>query len=155
MAEEKIESKFIFTDEGRRHLVSQEGGVRFAVLGGVLVQGLKQVDKDSVWETYRNFTYDDLVAGSFNGNSFVVGMRGVSYTTLESGNGATEPADSDKYEAALADITNHLYGTFYMPNRQLTSDTGSSYGTYEFSYDKTQFNWDFTPFIGSTCSIIL
>lgn len=142
MAEEKIESKFIFTDEGRRHLVSQEGGVRFAVLGGVLVQGLKQVDKDSVWETYRNFTYDDLVAGSFNGNSFVVGMRGVSYTTLESGNGATEPADSDKYEAALADITNHLYGTFYMPNRQLTSDTGSSYGTYEFSYDKTQFNWD-------------
>lgn len=142
MAEEKIESKFIFTDEGRRHLVSQEGGVRFAVLGGVLVQGLKQVDKDSVWETYRNFTYDDLVAGSFNGNSFVVGMRGVSYTTLESGNGATEPADSDKYESALADITNHLYGTFYMPNRQLTSDTGSSYGTYEFSYDKTQFNWD-------------
>ena len=35
-----IENKFIFTNEGRRMLTAQLNGIRFAILGAILVQGI-------------------------------------------------------------------------------------------------------------------
>ena len=41
-----IGNKFIFTTEGRTSLVAQLGGIRFSVLGAVLIQGLRPLEKE-------------------------------------------------------------------------------------------------------------
>jgi hypothetical protein len=140
-----IEKKFIFTDEGRNLLISQEGGIRFAVLGGLLIQGLTPKENlEDFYDTYRHLTLETLLEGGTLGNieldGVMLGLRGIDYVSR--GNGNVAPSDEDAYNAALNEIQNHLYGTFYMPNRELQSDSGSHYGTYEFSFEASDFAWD-------------
>lgn len=135
-----IEKKFIFTDEGRNLLISQDGGIRFAVLGGLLIQGLTPKENlEDFYDTYRHLTLETLLEdGTLDG--VMLGLRGIDYVSR--GNGNVVPSDEDAYNAALNEIQNHLYGTFYMPNRELQSDSGSHYGTYEFSFETSDFAWD-------------
>ena len=134
-----IENKFIFTDEGRRLLISQDGGIRLAILGGILIQGLEPVDAADFFDTYRGLTLDDL-----RNDSIVLGLAGVHYTHTMGTQNVT-PSDKFAYEDAITDenITKHLFGTFYMPSREVFSNNGTSYGTYEFTYDKTSLACDF------------
>lgn len=134
-----IENKFIFTDEGRRLLISQDGGIRLAILGGILIQGLEPVDAADFFDTYRGLTLDDL-----RNDSIVLGLAGVHYTHILGTQNVT-PSDKSAYEDAITDenITKHLFGTFYLPSRELVSNNGTSYGTYEFTYDKTSLACDF------------
>lgn len=133
----EIEKKFIFTDEGRNLLISQEGGIRFAVLGGLLIQGLTPKENlEDFYDTYRHLTLETLLEG----DDVMLGLRGIDYVSR--GNGNVAPSDKDAYNAALNEIQNHLYGTYYMPNRELQSDSGSHYGTYEFSFETSDFAWD-------------
>ena len=141
----EIEKKFIFTDEGRNLLISQEGGIRFAVLGGLLIQGLTPKENlEDFYDTYRHLTLETLLEGGTLGNieldGVMLGLRGIDYVSR--GNGNVVPSDEDAYNAALNEIQNHLYGTYYMPNRELQSESGSHYGTYEFSFETSDFAWD-------------
>ena len=43
MADTTYKSSFVFTKEGRTLLVSQTGGIKFAILGYILVGGLAKV----------------------------------------------------------------------------------------------------------------
>ena len=134
-----IENKFIFTDEGHRLLISQDGGIRLAILGGILIQGLEPVDVADFLDTYRGLTLDDL-----RNDSIVLGLAGVHYTHTPGTQNVT-PSDKSAYEDAITDknITKHLFGTFYLPSREVVSNNGTSYGTYEFTYDKTSLACDF------------
>lgn len=141
----EIEKKFIFTDEGRNLLISQDGGIRFAVLGGLLIQGLTPKENlEDFYDTYRHLTLETLLEGGTLGNieldGVMLGLRGIDYVSR--GNGNVVPSDEDAYNAALNEIQNHLYGTYYMPNRELQSESGSHYGTYEFSFETSDFAWD-------------
>lgn len=137
----EVEKKFIFTDEGRNLLISQDGGVRFAAIGGILVQGLAPVPADMLWETYRGLTFEQLL----DNDNVMIGMPDVAYKSINTG--LIEPVNEEQYEAALEDIKSgtglqHMFGTYYKPNRELEGDSGSHYGTYEFTYDKTSLAWD-------------
>ena len=71
----EIGNKFIFTTEGRTLLVAQLGGIRFSVLGAILIQGLKPVKKkndesgidfqERFEEVFANLTLDIVVLTFF------------------------------------------------------------------------------------------
>lgn len=154
MALIEVEKKFIFTDEGRNLLISQEGGVRFAAIGGILVQGLIPVPANEFWDTYRGLTFEQLL----DNDNIVIGMPDVAYRTVN--NGLIEPVSEEQYQAALEDIKSgngkkHMFGTYYQPNRELQSQSGSHYGTYEFTYDKTSLAWDMESDVSFSMLVLL
>ena len=149
-----VEKKFIFTDEGRNHLISQEGGVRFAAIGGILVQGLAPVPADELWETYRGLTFEKIL----DNDNIMIGMPDVAYRSVNVG--LVEPVNEEQYQKAIQDIksgngTDHMFGTYYKPNRELESESGSHYGTYEFTYDKTSLAWDMNSDVSFSMLILL
>ena len=89
----EIGNKFIFTTEGRTSLVAQLGGIRFSVLGAILIQGLKPVEipedkEDTTFEdAFKNLTLESL--------SLVLGV-----------------AEMDAAVAELAVVEIRLLGTF-------------------------------------------
>lgn len=154
MALIEVEKKFIFTDEGRNLLISQDGGVRFAAIGGILVQGLTPVAADELWDTYRGLTFEQLL----DNDNIVIGMPDVSYRSVNTG--LIEPVNEEQYQAAIEDIKSgnglkHMFGTYYKPNRELHSQSGSHYGTYEFTYDKTSLAWDMGNDVSFSMLILL
>lgn len=154
MALIEVEKKFIFTDEGRNLLISQDGGVRFAAIGGILVQGLTPVPAEELWDTYRGLTFEQLL----DNDNIVIGMPDVSYRSVNTG--LIEPVNEEQYQAAIEDIKSgnglkHMFGTYYKPNRELHSQSGSHYGTYEFTYDKTSLAWDMGNDISFSMLILL
>ena len=78
MSEIKIGNKFIFTGEGRRMLTAQLNGIRFAVLGAILVQGIEPVELDETDTEIPNPLNDE---GKSNGNFFNK-MRGLNLEDL-------------------------------------------------------------------------
>lgn len=154
MALIEVEKKFIFTDEGRNLLISQDGGVRFATIGGILVQGLTPVAVEELWDTYRGLTFEQLL----DNDNIVIGMPDVSYRSVNTG--LIEPVNEEQYQAAIEDIKSgnglkHMFGTYYKPNRELHSQSGSHYGTYEFTYDKTSLAWDMGNDVSFSMLILL
>lgn len=154
MALIEVEKKFIFTDEGRNLLISQDGGVRFAAIGGILVQGLTPVAAEELWDTYRGLTFEQLL----DNDNIVIGMPDVSYRSVNTG--LVEPVNEEQYQAAIEDIKSgnglkHMFGTYYKPNRELHSQSGSHYGTYEFTYDKTSLAWDMGNDVSFSMLILL
>lgn len=154
MALIEVKKKFIFTDEGRNLLISQDGGVRFATIGGILVQGLTPVAADELWDTYRGLTFEQLL----DNDNIVIGMPDVSYRSVNTG--LIEPVNEEQYQAAIEDIKSgnglkHMFGTYYKPNRELHSQSGSRYGTYEFTYDKTSLAWDMANDVSFSMLILL
>lgn len=139
MAEQK--NKLIFTTEGRSLLVSQENGVRFAVIGAVLIQGLPPVadlnDKDAgLFATYKSLTLENLIERP----NVVLGLKNVSYETK--GNQKIAPVDREKYDECVNDICNNVLPVHYIPSLELVDDKTSPYGTYEIDIDRTTISWD-------------
>lgn len=135
------DNKFIFTTEGRRSLVSQLGGIRFAVLGAVLVRGLTiyNIDSDDPTEfeeKYKDLTLDDLTLD----NGIVLGMKNVSYKAP--GGGRVIPESNEDYLAAFSDIVHNTLPMQYIPSIELSDKQNNVYGTYEFDFDKTLITWD-------------
>lgn len=135
MAEQK--NKLIFTTEGRRLLVSQENGVRFAVIGAVLIQGLPPVDDvDNLFETYKSLTLQDLSKRP----GVVLGLKNISYETK--GNQKITPVDREIYNKAVDEIYKNVLPVKYIPSLELIDDNTSPYGTYEIDIDRTTISWD-------------
>lgn len=136
------DNKFIFTTEGRRSLVSQLGGIRFAVLGAVLVRGLTICDINSdddtteFEETYKDLTLDDLTLDK----GIVLGMKNVSYKAP--GGGRVIPESNEDYLEAFSNIVNNTLPMQYIPSIELSDKQNNVYGTYEFDFDKTLIAWD-------------
>lgn len=133
----RILNSLIFTNEGNRLLVSQVGGIKFAILGGFLVQGKEpctsQTPKEvKSWleEHYLNLTLEELLED----NNVVIGMKDVTY--LSQNNGKVIPKDETAYNNALKEIDKHLFGTYYMPSLEYKKNN-HYFGTYDFDFDKT------------------
>ena len=135
--EKKQKNKLIFTTEGRSLLVSQENGVRFAVIGAVLIQGLPPVDDvDNLFETYKSLTLQDLSKRP----GVVLGLKNISYETK--GNQKIVPADRELYNKAVNEIYKNVLPVKYIPSLELIDDKTSPYGTYEIDIDRTMLAWD-------------
>lgn len=131
------DNKFIFTTEGRHSLIGQLGGIKFAVLGAVLVKGLTVCDLESEFEeTYKDLTLDDLTLDK----GIVLGMKSVSY--LSTGNYNIVPSHNDEYLMAFNDIGHNTLPVHYIPSQEVKDSQGNVYGTYEFDFDKTLITWD-------------
>ena len=133
----RILNSLIFTNEGNRLLVSQVGGIKFAILGGFLVQGKEPCTSQSAedvkhWlkEHYLNLTLEELLED----NNVVIGMKDVTY--LSQNNGKVIPKDETAYNNALKEIDKHLFGTYYMPALEYKKND-HYFGTYDFDFDKT------------------
>jgi len=139
MAEQK--NKLIFTTEGRSLLVSQENGVRFAVIGAVLIQGLPPVadlnnPEEGLFATYKSLTLEELVKRP----GVVLGLKNISYATK--GNQKIVPVDRDIYNKAVNEIYKNVLPVKYIPSQELIDDRTSPYGTYEIDIDRTMLAWD-------------
>jgi len=132
MSEETVENKFIFTTEGRNSLISQLGGIRFAILGAVLVHNLKPVAVDE----HKDLTLDSLTSMS----GVILGLKNVNYISSE--NNGLSPENNYVYLEAIHNITNNLIPLHYIPSAEVVDSDSSTYGNYELEIDKTLINWD-------------
>lgn len=135
MTEENVQDKFIFTTEGRNSLVSQLGGIRFAILGAVLVQGLEPVDPKLFFDTYKGETLESLTSKS----GVILGLKNVNYVSSDNG---VSPENNYVYLEAIHNITNNLIPLHYIPSTELADNKTSVFGNYELEFDKTLINWD-------------
>ena len=140
MADE-TEKKFIFTADGRKLLVSQVGGIKFAVLGVALVYTEKTLVPEEP-EADFNLTLDDLSLE----NNVVLGLKKIYYTTVSIPDnddyGSIAPQDTNKYINALNDLEKYLIPVHYKPTLEKQDQFGNAYGTYDFDVDKTTLSWD-------------
>ena len=139
MADE-TEKKFIFTADGRKLLVSQVGGIKFAVLGVALVYTEKTLVPEEP-EADFNLTLDDLSLE----NNVVLGLKKIYYTTVDIPDkeyGSIAPEDTNKYINALNDLEKYLIPVHYKPTLEKRDAAGNAYGTYDFDVDKTTISWD-------------
>lgn len=140
MADE-TEKKFIFTADGRKLLVSQVGGIKFAVLGVALVYTEKTLVPEEP-EADFNLTLDDLSLE----NNVVLGLKKIYYTTVSIPDnddyGSIAPEDTNKYINALNDLEKYLIPVHYKPTLEKQDQFGNAYGTYDFDVDKTTLSWD-------------
>lgn len=139
MAEQK--NKLIFTTEGRSLLVSQENGVRFAIIGAVLIQGLPPVadlnnPEEGLFATYKSLTLEELVKRP----GVVLGLKNISYATK--GNQKIVPVDRELYNKAVNEIYKNVLPVKYIQSQELIDDRTSPYGTYEIDIDRTMLAWD-------------
>jgi hypothetical protein len=139
----EIGNKFIFTTEGRTSLVAQLGGIRFSVLGAVLIQGLKPVEvpedkKDTTFEdAFKNLTLESLSLD----NGVVLGLKNVDYSAL--GNQKIYPVALDSYQSAVNNITQNLIPLHYVPAQEVEDTIGNVYGIYELDVDQTLLSCNF------------
>lgn len=142
---DNVKNKLIFTTEGRRLLVSQESGIKFAILGAVLIQGLEPVEPDDMFSTYKDITLQDLCNGYTKINSgdtektisgIVVGIKNVEYVSRD--NDKIVPYDRDKYNATLSNLSKQdLLSTVYSVSNEVKDLKNSVYGTYDIAIDRT------------------
>lgn len=146
----EIGNKFIFTTEGRTSLVAQLGGIRFSVLGAILIQGLKPVEipedkEDTTFEdAFKNLTLESLSLD----NGVVLGLKNVDYNAT--GGQKIYPVERDKYQSAVNNITQNLIPLHYVPAQELEDNIGNVYGIYELDVDKTLLACNF---IGSDSDV--
>lgn len=146
----EIGNKFIFTTEGRTSLVAQLGGIRFSVLGAILIQGLKPVEipedkEDTTFEdAFKNLTLESLSLD----NDVVLGLKNVDYNAT--GGQKIYPVELDKYQDAVNNITQNLIPLHYVPAQELEDNIGNVYGIYELDVDKTLLACNF---IGSDSDV--
>ena len=146
----EIGNKFIFTTEGRTSLVAQLGGIRFSVLGAILIQGLKPVEipedkEDTTFEdAFKNLTLESLSLD----NGVVLGLKNVDYNAT--GGQKIYPVEIDKYQDAVNNITQNLIPLHYVPAQELEDNIGNVYGIYELDVDKTLLACNF---IGSDSDV--
>lgn len=148
-----LKSEFVMTDEGRALIVSQEGGVKFALYGFMIAQGL---NAESLSD-YRKLTMEDLLnSKEYADQTFI--LKNLKYNITATN--TLEPESIDSYNEAMNDLKGHLFPLYYVPTNELKvvkkSDTeGSSeveiedeqvynYGTYQFNFDPTMVKADFS-----------
>lgn len=129
--------KFIFTDEGKRMIVAQDGGIHFAVMGAVLLNNdtlTESIVKDLTWEQLKDGEYGTLA------------MKGVNYLC----NGSNIlPEDDLTYNSAINDIfarsskteNTYLFDCRYHPDMGVKDKDGLCYGMYDFNFNKTMLMW--------------
>lgn len=167
MADTTYKSSFVFTKEGRTLLVSQTGGIKFAILGYLLVGGLARsmngddnTPQDAIAASYeeipgtpdaslRNLWHklEDKAKDAklspieylLNNDKITLFMKGVNYTI--EGNDIL-PTSKEAYAEAAENYKEHLFGSFYIPSTELMTNKGHRYGTYAFNFDKTYLNCD-------------
>lgn len=136
--------KFIFTNEGRRMLVAQNGGIHFAVMGAILLTRGFDIDDDT---EIKKVTWEDLKAGTYG----TLGLKGIAYTS--NGEGSEILTTDSNYASALENIlsresTNsatYLFDTTYQPDMGVKDKDDNVYGLYSFGFDKTKFNCNGSP----------
>ena len=143
----EIGNKFIFTTEGRTSLVAQLGGIRFSVLGAVLIQGLKPLEKENgesgidfqerFEEAFANLTLDSLSLD----NGVILGLKNVDYSAT--GNQKIYPVNLDSYQSAFSNITQNLIPLHYVPAQEVEDTIGNVYGIYELDVDQTLLSCNF------------
>lgn len=139
----EIGNKFIFTTEGRTSLVAQLGGIRFSVLGAVLIQGLKPVEvpedkEDTTFEdAFKNLTLESLSLD----NGVVLGLKNVDYNATS--NQKIYPVNLDSYQSAFSNITQNLIPLHYVPAQEVEDTIGNVYGIYELDVDQTLLSCNF------------
>ena len=139
----EIGNKFIFTTEGRTSLVAQLGGIRFSVLGAILIQGLKPVEvsenkEDTTFEdAFKNLTLESLSLD----NGVVLGLKNVDYNAT--GNQKIYPVNLDSYQSAFSNITQNLIPLHYVPAQEVEDTLGNAYGIYELDVDQTLLSCNF------------
>lgn len=150
-------SKIIFTKEGKRLMVSQTGGIKFALLGFMLVEGLAEngtnpgapcgEDEDafiSKWESIEAAAEEEKLSpleylAKKPNITFL--LKNVKYDYVSET--YIKPNNKTLYDKALANYKKNLYRTFYVPSAELMTDKdGNHYGTYSFTFDRTDLNCD-------------
>lgn len=161
-------SKFIFTKEGRTLLVSQTGGIKFAILGYVLVGGLVNAvhpgnaqnavsprtggQGQEIKYPLRDLWYEieDIAKGKdmspmeylINNPEVTLFMRGVNYQIVDDPNANSayqiKPSSNTSYANAAKNYKDHLYGAFYIPSTELMTDPNGH------RYGTYAFNFDRT-----------
>lgn len=133
--------KFVFTNEGRRMLVAQNGGIHFAVMGAILLtRGFTE-------EEIQEITWEKLKSGEYG----TLGLKGIAYTS--NGEGSEILTTDTNYAPALENILNResttsatfLFDTTYQPDLGVKDQENNVYGLYSFKFDKTKFNCTGTP----------
>lgn len=144
----EIENKFIFTNEGRRMLTAQLNGIRFAILGAILVQGIEPIkltDEDKqrnpiddeghstspFYNAMRTLNLEELI----NTPGVMIGIKDVDYIAQR--NQRIGVDDLNAYHDILDDIEKHLLPVYYVPSQELQDNYGNIYGTYNFEFDRT------------------
>ena len=133
--------KFVFTNEGRRMLIAQNGGIHFAVMGAILLtRGFTEKEiQEITWEKLKSGEYGTL------------GLKGIAYTS--NGEGSEILTTDTNYAPALENILNResttsatfLFDTTYQPDLGVKDQENNVYGLYSFKFDKTKFNCTGTP----------
>lgn len=136
--------KFVFTNEGRRMLIAQNGGIHFAVMGAILLTRGFKIDDD---KEIKKVTWEDLKAGTYG----TLGLKGIAYTS--NGEGSEILTTDSNYTSALENILNrestnsatYLFDTTYQPDMGVKDKGDNVYGLYSFGFDKTKFNCNGNP----------
>lgn len=136
-------SYFTFTEEGRRLIISQEGGIKFAVLGYILVQGLGLETTKSDFSTkYSKLTLEDLISNP----SATIVMKDLPYEFDKLNN--LYPKSNKDYQTALEsdNLPRHLFSAYYVPTNEFNviteDDKKIPYGMYRFNFDMTNIKID-------------
>ena len=163
-----VKSEFVFTNEGRHLLISQEGGIKFAILGYMFIQGLPFISDDEEFvvnkKTFKGFSgyvhYIDSIAKDKklsimdvlqdktllkDNISFV--LKNVSYK-IKSPN-SVAPINEEQYTEALENYSENLFGMYYVPTNEFMlkkQEDGSTvpYGLYRFNFDRTYLSCNIT-----------
>lgn len=147
-----VKSDFRFTSEGKHLLISQEGGIKFAILGYMFIQGitdfdlknwLKGIQEDA---KAKKVSLMDALRDKTNGDYRFI-MKNVSYKIT--GTNHLEPVDTKQYEEALENYSENLFGMYYVPTNEFMlkkTETGEEvpYGLYRFNFDRTYLSCKIT-----------
>ena len=128
--------KFIFTNEGKRMIIAQTGGIHFAIMGAILLT--RGFDDEEV----RDITWEELKSGKYG----TLGLKGISYVAGSGENAEIITSDSN-YENAINNIlardttksSTYLFDTTYTPDMGVVDKENNVYGLYTFTFDKTKF----------------
>lgn len=148
-----VKSQFKFTKEGRHLLISQEGGIKFAILGYMFVQGLDaSKDLDDIIKGLEDAAGDDMSLMEVlqdkqkSGNITFI-MKNVSYKIA--GKNTLEPINKTQYADALENYSENLFGIYYVPTNEFMlkkqeDGTEVPYGLYRFNFDRTYLSCKIT-----------
>lgn len=152
-----VKSQFKFTKEGRHLLISQEGGIKFAILGYMFIQGLDaSKDLETIIGELEQKAGDDyslmevLQDKQKSGNITFI-MKNVSYKIA--GKNTLEPINKTQYENALENYSENLFGIYYVPTNEFmlkkVKETDGTikevpYGLYRFNFDRTYLSCKIT-----------
>ena len=149
-----VESDFKFTNEGRHLLISQEGGIKFAILGYMFVQGIdpsidlkKWINDKQAEAKAKKISLMELLQDKTLGGNLRFIMKNVSYRIA--GKNTLEPVDSKQYEDALENYSENLFGIYYVPTNEFMLkkvEDGKTipYGLYRFNFDRTYLSCKIT-----------